>query len=133
MYDAYTRPISAETLTQALNGKWTGTQGTARCPAHEDRNPSLSISEKPEGGNPLVHCFAGCSKEEVIDALKQMGLWASRSKSTHTNRRTTKVGPETQAPDPEPLARTVETSRKKTNAEIAQDIWDASLPAADTR
>jgi hypothetical protein len=39
----------------------------ARRPAHEDRNPSLSIREGAEGI--LVHCFAGCSTEAVVDAL----------------------------------------------------------------
>jgi len=126
------RPRSAESLAQALSGKKSGDGWIACCPAHEDNDPSLSISENPKGGNPLVHCFAGCSQEEVIEALKADGLWASRSKSTHTNQRTTKVDPETQAPDPEHQARTVETPRKETKEEFAQEIWDASLPAADT-
>lgn len=42
---------------------------TARCPAHEDRNPSLSIREVE--GRVLVHCFGGC---EVHDVLAAVGL-----------------------------------------------------------
>ena len=34
----------------------------ARCPAHDDRNPSLSVSEG-EGGRVLFNCFAGCAAE----------------------------------------------------------------------
>ena len=37
------------------------------CPAHEDRTPSLSISEG-EDRKILLHCFAGCSFEEIISA-----------------------------------------------------------------
>jgi hypothetical protein len=40
----------------------------ARCPAHEDHNPSLSIRE--ENGKILLHCFGGCSIEAVCAALK---------------------------------------------------------------
>ncbi len=41
----------------------------ARCPAHDDRNPSLSISENSERGV-LLHCHAGCSVEAVLQASK---------------------------------------------------------------
>lgn len=40
----------------------------ARCPAHEDRSPSLSIAEG-EGGKLLVKCLAGCATEDVTKAL----------------------------------------------------------------
>jgi len=44
------------------------------CPAHaDDKSPSLHISEK--NGKLLVHCFAGCPQEAVIEALKNRGLW----------------------------------------------------------
>lgn len=39
----------------------------ARCPAHSDRNPSLSIREVD--GKVLLKCFAGCSFEAIRDAL----------------------------------------------------------------
>src|SRR5688572_25695209 len=40
----------------------------ARCCAHEDRSPSLSISEIA-GGRVLLHCFTGCSYEALLAAL----------------------------------------------------------------
>ena len=39
----------------------------ARCPAHEDHNPSLSIKEA--GGKILLHCFTGCRTEDIAGAL----------------------------------------------------------------
>lgn len=43
-------------------------QWSAQCPAHEDRGPSLSVKETPDG-RVLVHCFAGCSVDEVVGVL----------------------------------------------------------------
>ena len=40
----------------------------ARCPAHDDRQASLSISEGGEG-RVLLKCFAGCKAEEIMSAL----------------------------------------------------------------
>jgi hypothetical protein len=39
-----------------------------RCPAHDDRHPSLSISEG-RGGRILLYCHAGCSHERVREKL----------------------------------------------------------------
>lgn len=39
----------------------------ARCPAHEDRNPSLSVHEV--NGTILLKCFAGCAFDEIVAAL----------------------------------------------------------------
>ncbi|MCL1861030.1 MAG: DNA primase [Proteobacteria bacterium] len=40
----------------------------ARCPAHEDRGPSLSVRETDDG-RVLVHCFAGCDVSDVLVAI----------------------------------------------------------------
>ncbi len=45
-----------------------GDEWMARCPAHDDRNPSLSIKEGAEG-KILLYCHAGCKTEAVVHAL----------------------------------------------------------------
>lgn len=45
-----------------------GNYWTARCPAHEDRNPSLSISEGTDG-RVLLNCHAGCTTTSIVQAL----------------------------------------------------------------
>lgn len=43
-------------------------QWLARCPAHEDHSPSLSIKETAEGLL-LLKCWAGCETESILTAL----------------------------------------------------------------
>jgi hypothetical protein len=40
----------------------------ALCPAHDDTEPSLNLSEG-EDGRALIKCFAGCTPERITDAL----------------------------------------------------------------
>ena len=40
----------------------------ACCPAHDDSTPSLGVREL-EDGTVLVHCFGGCSVEQVLSAV----------------------------------------------------------------
>jgi len=40
---------------------------TAKCPAHEDSKPSLSITQ--QNGKILLHCFAGCTIEAICAQL----------------------------------------------------------------
>ncbi|MCK6371295.1 MAG: DNA primase [Gammaproteobacteria bacterium] len=47
----------------AGDGRW-----MARCPAHEDRGPSLSIRELDDG-RLLVHDFGGCAAADVLAAV----------------------------------------------------------------
>ncbi|WP_375608864.1 MULTISPECIES: toprim domain-containing protein [unclassified Bartonella] len=64
---------NARGITCALRGVWHGRYGTARCPAHDDRLPSLSISNGNDG-RLLLYCYAGCSFREIIQALIRIGL-----------------------------------------------------------
>ena len=40
----------------------------ARCPAHDDRTPSLSILEGDDG-RVVLHCFAGCTAGDIVAAM----------------------------------------------------------------
>jgi hypothetical protein len=46
---------------------------TLHCPAHDDKHPSLTLTVQEN--RVLLHCFAGCSQDAVIGALRKRGLW----------------------------------------------------------
>ncbi|HOK13508.1 MAG TPA: CHC2 zinc finger domain-containing protein [Candidatus Kapabacteria bacterium] len=59
-----------EILSRLEKVKPTGyNQYIACCPAHNDKNPSLSVKYDDKNDKVLLHCFAGCSHEEIIGAL----------------------------------------------------------------
>ena len=62
--------MNIETLLNRLDGVRETAPGkyVARCPNHDDRSPSLAISEG-DGGRVLVHDFAGCDTEDVLSAI----------------------------------------------------------------
>lgn len=43
-------------------------QAVACCPAHDDKNPSLSIREYTSGWID-TRCWAGCTREEIVSAI----------------------------------------------------------------
>ncbi len=69
----------ATVLERLSDAKRSGGGWAASCPAHNDRNPSLSISERDDG-QVLLYCHAGCFTEAVVGALGlQMGDLFPRS------------------------------------------------------
>jgi hypothetical protein len=54
-------------LSHFPDAKRSGNGWTARCPAHEDSTPSLSITEKPD--RILICCHAGCTQDAICDRL----------------------------------------------------------------
>jgi len=63
MSDAIDRVLERLVGVRKIASGW-----TAKCPAHEDNNPSLSIKEG-DGGRVLLKCFAGCSFESIVATL----------------------------------------------------------------
>lgn len=78
-------------------GRW-----LALCPAHNDRHPSLSVRETPEG-KVLLRCWAGCPTSAVLAAL---GL------------RWTDLFPDTGRGRSRPLSRAEREAAKRAQAEI---------------
>src|SRR4051812_15717859 len=64
---------TAEEIAGALKGKKSGKGWVCLCPAHNDKSPSLSVTD--EGKRVLLHCHAGCTPDSVMDALVKLGLW----------------------------------------------------------
>ncbi|MGA7793187.1 MAG: hypothetical protein WCA19_09115 [Candidatus Acidiferrales bacterium] len=62
--------MNAEKILARLTGvRRSGAGWIARCPAHEDRSPSLSIHEG-DGGRVLLYCHAQCSIQAICAAMK---------------------------------------------------------------
>ncbi len=67
---------TANELIAALGGNQK--TGMCRCPAHDDRTPSLSVKDGRK--RVVFHCHAGCSKTTILEALQQRGLWPKSRK-----------------------------------------------------
>lgn len=60
--------VTAAELAHRLKGHRAGKDHwMCKCPCHEDRQPSLSITQK--GHKVLLHCFGGCKSEDVLHAM----------------------------------------------------------------
>ena len=58
----------ARVLSRVQAAKPNGRGWMARCPAHDDRTPSLSIAQGDDG-RVLLHCHAGCEHRAIAAAL----------------------------------------------------------------
>jgi putative DNA primase/helicase len=74
--------MSAKTVARALGGGMAGTTSMRRCPAHPDREPSLSIKDG-DGGRVLVRCHAGRDQERVVATLRSKPLASSNEEADH--------------------------------------------------
>jgi len=81
--------MNVDALLSRLNGvKRTGKdRWLARCPAHDDKSPSLSIRELPDG-RILLHDFALCSIEEILNSVELTfdALFPERATGGHVPR-----------------------------------------------
>jgi hypothetical protein len=68
---------AAAALARALGGRRSDNGWVTRCPAHDDRHPSLSIADGRDG-RLLLRCFAGCSWAAIRAALEARSLWPGR-------------------------------------------------------
>ena len=59
--------MTAEAFAALVEARRTGSGWQARCPAHRDRSPSLSIA-RGDAGRVLIHCHAGCAVPVILQA-----------------------------------------------------------------
>jgi len=76
MKPQHTQQLTLDDIIPRLRKARTTTRNGLRqviacCPAHDDNNPSLSITETADG-KLLWHCFAGCSQEAVGRELERL-------------------------------------------------------------
>ena len=71
---------TAAEVAALLGGKRHSSYWLCRCPAHNDANPSLSVSEG-ENGKVLFKCHTGCSQDAVLDAIKARGIFGTEAPS----------------------------------------------------
>lgn len=98
--------LRAQRIVESLGGRWRGTRGECRCPAHDDSSPSLSVRLGETAI--LFHCFAGCTPIEVIKSLQRLKLH-----------------------DRGPLEMPIAKPKRDMGA-LAQRLWKASKPIAGT-
>jgi hypothetical protein len=61
--------MTREDFLSLLHGvKRSGDHATAKCPAHDDKTPSLSVDEGTDG-RVLLKCHAGCEAEAIVSAV----------------------------------------------------------------
>jgi len=112
--------MSAEGLARALGGRKAGAAWMARCPVHDDREPSLSITDARDG-KVLVRCHAGCDQRDVIAALRARGIW-----DTDERRPAHFLG----KPNRVPTSETDDDAIRRTEAALA--IWHGAQSAEGT-
>ena len=108
--------LRAIDISRALNGRKSGRGFVACCPAHDDRNASLSICDSADG-KVLVRCHAGCGQALVISTLHRRNLWNAAENDR---------APRTMNQRPH---RVIEPAAPH---EFALSIWKKAVPIAGT-
>lgn len=106
----------SDIVGKALKGHRNGRGWLCRCPAHDDRTPSLSVTSGRDG-RLLVYCHAGCAAIDVLAALRALGILESKREPGRPNRSAPIALPES---DPEAEA---ELQRR---VDLAYDVYDGS-------
>jgi hypothetical protein len=111
--------MGAREIVASLNGRWFGRYGTVRCVCHDDRSPSLKLSDG-DNGTLLVFCFAGCGHREILAELRRRNLLSARSSGTsRDSERSARIG------------RAADESRLR-RGDAARRIWQEAGPAPST-
>jgi putative DNA primase/helicase len=108
--DSATLKTVAADLARRLGGYATPSGAMCRCPAHHDRQPSLSVRIGERAL--LFKCFAGCDTRDIMRALRRIDA------------RALSAGPRGDVPACD--------GREARLRSRAREIWDQALPVAGT-
>ncbi len=113
-------------LDQLHGVKQRGRGYMALCPAHDDRNPSLSVREGDDG-RVRVKCFAGCDEKDITHAmgLTMGNLFLDPISPLHSNRQRPPAPPRPQPAAPK--------RRKRVKTVNHPDSGSGSCPIATYR
>ncbi len=106
--------MQVESIAKSLGGnkaRRTGTGWLTCCPAHDDKNPSLSIWLDSKGKLGLK-CYSGCSYKSIISTIKLRGF-DTKQKAVHSDNLTGDIA-------------------KKDWSDKAQYIWDKAISIYNT-
>ena len=101
----------AADLVKRLGGIWSPSGGMCRCPAHNDRTPSLSVRVGKKAL--LFKCFAGCETIDVLRAIRRLDMRIPIGRDMPVGLPNTHLSPA--------------WLRRR-----AQDLWDEAFPIAGT-
>jgi putative DNA primase/helicase len=110
--------MPAEKIALALGGRRVGGCWMAHCPAHADREPSLSVADGANG-NVVVYCHAGCDQDRVIEALKSRGIWTDTRPFQSSQRKSE-------------LNYNGDAGTDQQRSKKALNIWNSASPVAGT-
>jgi hypothetical protein len=113
--------VRAKQIVESLGGRWAGSRGECRCPAHDDHSPSLSVRLGTKAI--LFKCFAGCSSTDILKALDRQGLH---------DRAPLHIQPTPLSRDLSGLARTLWQKSAPTGGTLAEDYLHARSLYAST-
>jgi putative DNA primase/helicase len=110
--------MNAAQIAAALGGtRRAGRWWSCRCPAHDDRSPSLSLCDGER--SVIVKCWAGCDLRDVLAELHRLGLLDGAGL--------------TRPPDPAELGRQHEAEERRRAKRIADALyfWQQETVAPD--
>ncbi len=114
--------MSAAEIARALGGARRGAGGWhyCRCPAHDDRSPSLSLRDGERAL--IVRCWAGCDPRDVLAELRRRRLIAGEPERDHRR------------PDRARMAHQREAAARDLAGRIvlARRVWNAARSARES-
>jgi putative DNA primase/helicase len=112
---------AAERIAKVLgSAARSGIWWRSRCPVHGSRSGTLALLDADRGL--VVHCHAGCDRQDILAELRRRGLIDGRGEA----------GKFQPAADVMRRRQKAEAADRRRRIVLALDIWDTSYPAPGT-